>query len=152
MRAEACEKASRAAGTRAKKKAKGLRRSDAGPGARFARAPEKPRSGRVPAAIALPERAVREQAKQERRLAVIHRSQDEMVEAHADRILADDRSAAEVMSYFDAQMRHERKPLRRRFADKWRALQHALASAAVAGGHASGVPTGDPEAQAPTER
>jgi hypothetical protein len=64
---------------------------------------------------------------------MIHRSQDEHVEALADRILADERAASATMDYFEAQMRPRGGPLRRGLSAVGRAIVRGLASAAVAG-------------------
>jgi hypothetical protein len=77
---------------------------------------------------------------------MIHRSQDRLVEAHADRILGDKNSAGAQMEYFEAQMREYRRPWYRRFGAALRRVLHAVASAFEDGGRATGgvAPPNDP--------
>jgi len=76
---------------------------------------------------------------------VIHRSQDRVVEAHADRILADKNSAGALMEYFEAQMREYRRPWYRRFGGALRRGLRAVAAAfAAEGGTAGTVSPDDP--------
>lgn len=79
----------------------------------------------------------------------MHRSHDEVVEARADRILADKNSAGALMEYFEAQMREYRRPWRRRFGAALRRILRAVASAFGAGRRTTGatgaVPPSDPK-------
>jgi hypothetical protein len=68
---------------------------------------------------------------------VIHRSQDQQVEAHADRILADEASAGALMEFFEAQMREYRRPWHRRLGAAVRRILRAVGSAFGVGGQAT---------------
>lgn len=77
---------------------------------------------------------------------MIHRSHDELVEAQADRILADKSSAGALMEYFETQMREYRRPWHRRFGAALRRVLRAVASAFGAGREtADAAPPGDPK-------
>jgi hypothetical protein len=69
---------------------------------------------------------------------VIHRSQDRLVEAHADRILADENSAGALMEYFEAQMREYRRPWYRRFGAALRRVLRAVTPASEPDGKTTG--------------
>lgn len=83
-------------------------------------------------------------------VAMIHRSQDELVEAHADRILADERAKAALMAYFEGQIvSDEGGPLRRRLRAACRAVLRALTAPAGISESIAGIPPDDRESDGP---
>lgn len=76
-------------------------------------------------------------------MTMIHRSQDERVEALADRILADERATAALMEHFEEQMRHGEGPLRRFLRAIGHACVQTLAAVAALGESTAGIPGDD---------
>jgi len=75
---------------------------------------------------------------------MIHRSQDQLVETHADRILADERAKAALMAFFEGQIvSDEGGPLRRRLRAAGRAVLRALTAPAGISESVAGVPPDD---------
>jgi hypothetical protein len=75
---------------------------------------------------------------------MIHRSQDELVEAHADRILADERAKTALMAYFEGQIVSDGGgPLRRRLRAAFRAVLRALTAPAGISESIAGIPPDD---------
>jgi hypothetical protein len=75
---------------------------------------------------------------------MIHRSQDRLVEAHADRIMADERAQAALMAYFEDQIVSDRGgPLRRRLRAAGRAVLRVLTAPAGISETAVGIPPDD---------
>lgn len=76
---------------------------------------------------------------------MIRRSQDELVETHADHIMANEESAAALMEYFESQIRSHRRSPRSRLGALCRGILKAFVSVAKVCGPTSGVPTRDPK-------
>jgi hypothetical protein len=83
-------------------------------------------------------------------VAMIHRSQDQLVESHADRILADERAKAAQMAYFEGQIvSDEGGPLRRRLRAAFRAVLRALTAPAGISESIAGIPPDDHDGEPP---
>jgi hypothetical protein len=86
-------------------------------------------------------------------VAMIHRSQDELVETHADRILADERAKTALMAYFEDQIvSDEGGPLRRRVRAVSRAVLRALTAPAGISESIAGIPPDDRDADRDADR
>lgn len=83
---------------------------------------------------------------------MIHRSQDELVEAHADRILADERAVAALMAHFESQLASAERggPLRHRLRAAGRAILRALTTPAGISESIVGITPDDQAGDAPT--
>lgn len=82
---------------------------------------------------------------------MIHRSQDRLVESHADRILADERAKAALMAYFEGQIVGDERsrPRRRRLRAAYRAVLRALTAPAGISESIAGIPPDDRDGEQP---